>query len=38
MKKAKIKYFTLTDEMRKQEKLDWFRETKLENIPFEIIT
>ena len=38
MKKAKIYYFTLTDEQRKEEKLDWFRNTKFDKIPFELIT
>ena len=37
-KKAKIHYFTLTDEMRKEEKLQWFSENKFQNIPFEQIT
>ena len=37
IKKAKIKYFTLTDEMRKGEKLDWFRENHMQDIPFETI-
>lgn len=37
MKKAKIHYFSLTDEMRKEEKLQWFSENRLENISFEII-
>ena len=37
MKKAKIQYFTLTDEMLKGEKLDFFRETRLQDIPFETI-
>ena len=35
---AKIHYFTLTDDMRKREKLDWFREHPFERIPFETIT
>jgi len=35
--KAKIYYFTLTDEMRKREKLDWFAENKFKDIPFETI-
>ena len=35
--KAKIFYFTLTDEMRKREKLDWFSENRLKDIPFETI-
>ena len=37
-RKATIKYFTLTDEMRKEEKLDWFRKTNFEDIVFETIT
>jgi predicted helicase len=37
MAKAKIFYFTLTDEMRRKEKLDWFSENKFKNIPFEHI-
>ncbi|MFC2130738.1 type ISP restriction/modification enzyme [Bacteroidota bacterium] len=37
MKKAKIYYFTLTDEMRKEEKLAWFSEMKFNDIPFEHI-
>ncbi len=37
-KKAKIYYFSLTDEMRKEEKLDWFKNAKLNKIPFELIT
>jgi len=36
-KKARIHYFTLTDEMRKREKLEWFRDNKIENIPFQRI-
>jgi predicted helicase len=38
MSKAKIFYFTLRDEQRKQEKLDWFRNTRFQEIPFERIT
>jgi predicted helicase len=38
MSKAKIFYFTLRDEQRKQEKLDWFRNTRFQDIPFERIT
>ncbi len=37
MKKAKIYYFTLTDEMRKEEKLDWFRSHSIEQLEFEYI-
>lgn len=29
-----IQYFTLTDEMRKEEKLQWFAENNFKNIPF----
>jgi predicted helicase len=36
--KCKIFYFTLTDEMRKEEKLDWFAYNKIDKIPFEHIT
>ncbi|MCC5944157.1 MAG: hypothetical protein JJT94_04430 [Bernardetiaceae bacterium] len=36
-KKAKIYYFSLTDEMTKREKLDWFAENHIKNTPFEII-
>ncbi len=36
-KKAKIQYFALTDEMLKREKLDWFIDNKLKDIPFETI-
>ncbi|MBD1920313.1 DNA methyltransferase [Microcoleus sp. FACHB-831] len=38
MKKAKIFYFTLQDEQTKEEKLEWFANTKFENIPFGYIT
>jgi very-short-patch-repair endonuclease len=38
MKKAKIFYFSLTDEQTKDEKLQWFGDTKLGNISFENIT
>lgn len=34
-KPATIYYFSLTDEMRKEEKLAWFAENKLERVPFE---
>jgi len=33
-KKAGIHYFSLTDEMRKNEKLEWFRENRISRIPF----
>lgn len=36
-KKAKIYYFSLTDEMKKQEKLEWFQNNKIQDIPFERI-
>ncbi len=36
--KAGIHYFTLTDEMLKHEKSDWFRDNKLADIAFESIT
>jgi predicted helicase len=38
MKKAKIFYFTLQDEQTKEEKLDWFADTKFDEIPFDHIT
>lgn len=38
MTKAKIFYFSLTDEQTKDEKLQWFGDTKLGNISFENIT
>ncbi len=38
MKKAKIFYFTLQDEQTKEEKLDWFERSRLEQIPFDHIT
>jgi predicted helicase len=34
---CQIQYFTLHDEQKKEEKLEWFRDTKLQNIPFEHI-
>ena len=37
MKKCVIYYHSLTDEMPKKEKLDWFTENKIKNIPFEHI-
>lgn len=36
-KTARIHYFTVTDEMRKREKLEWFRDNKIKNIPFQRI-
>jgi len=35
---TRIFYFTLQDEQTKDEKLDWFANTKIEQIPFEQIT
>ncbi len=32
-----IQYFTLHDEQKKEEKLDWFRDSKIQDIPFEDI-
>jgi len=37
-KKAKIFYFTLQDEQRKEEKLEWLKTTPFKEIPFERIT
>jgi predicted helicase len=37
MGKAIIFYFTLTDEQTKEEKLTWFSENKLKDIPFDHI-
>lgn len=37
-KHARIQYTALLDEMRKREKLDWFRETSFQEIPFTTIT
>jgi predicted helicase len=34
---CQIQYFTLQDEQKKEEKLEWFRATKLQDIPFEHI-
>ena len=34
---ARIHYFTLQDEQRREEKLDWFRETSFRDIPFQRI-
>lgn len=36
--KAKIFYFTLPDEQTKEEKLDWFEQTRFEQIMFDHIT
>ncbi len=36
-KKAKIYYFSLTDEQTKTEKLEWFKNTKLQDIDFQRI-
>jgi predicted helicase len=38
MSKAKIYYFTLQDEQTKEDKLEWFEQTRLEQIPFEHVT
>jgi len=38
MSKAKIYYFTLQDEQTKEEKLEWFGQTRLEQISFEHVT
>lgn len=38
MKRAKIFYFTLTDEQTKLQKLDWFGSTKFAEIPFNHLT
>jgi len=38
MSKAKIFYFTLRDEQRKEEKLEWFKNTRFQDIPFQRIT
>ncbi|MDM8560596.1 hypothetical protein QUF82_17330 [Thiotrichales bacterium HSG14] len=37
-KPAKIYYFTLTDEMPREDKLNWFANTKFEDIPFNILS
>jgi len=37
-KNAGIHYITLTDEMRKREKLEWFSENKISNLPFQRIS
>ncbi|MBI5914203.1 MAG: DNA methyltransferase [Bacteroidetes bacterium] len=34
MSKAQIFYYALSDDMRRKDKLNWFRQNKLENIPF----
>ncbi|MCC5944148.1 MAG: N-6 DNA methylase [Bernardetiaceae bacterium] len=36
--KCRIDYFTLTDEMKKEDKLDWLRSAKIQNIPFKLVT
>jgi predicted helicase len=36
-KKAKIYYFSLEDEQTKTEKLEWFKNTKLQDIDFQLI-
>lgn len=36
--KSRIDYFTLKDEMRKEDKLNWLRSSKFHSIPFELIT
>ena len=38
MSKAKIYYFTLQDEQTKEEKLEWFEQTRLEQVSFEHVT
>lgn len=38
MNKAKIFYFTLQDEQTKEGKLEWFEQTRFEQIPFEHVT
>jgi predicted helicase len=38
MSKAKIYYFTLQDEQTKEDKLEWFEQTRLEKISFEHAT
>ena len=38
MKQAEIFYFTLQDEQTKEEKLEWFRQTQFEQIPFVHVT
>jgi predicted helicase len=37
MKKAEIYYFTLTDEMLREDKLDWFKNTPFQKIEFDKI-
>lgn len=32
---CRIQYFTLRDEQRKEEKLDWFRDNRLRDVPFQ---
>lgn len=38
MSKAKIFYFTFQDQQTKEEKLEWFEQTRFEKIPFDHIT
>ena len=38
MSKAKIYYFTLQGEQTKEEKLEWFEQSRFEQIPFEHVT
>ena len=38
MSKAKIYYFTLQDEQTKEAKLEWFEQSRLEQISFEPVT
>jgi predicted helicase len=38
MKRAEIYYFSLTDEMTREEKLAWFGGTRFQDIPFDRIT
>jgi predicted helicase len=37
-RKAQIFYFALPDEMRKEEKLEWFKKIRFEDVPFKRIT
>lgn len=38
MKKAKIFYFSLQDKDNKEDKIDWLKQTKFDDIPFDHIT
>ncbi|NJN61376.1 MAG: DNA methyltransferase, partial [Coleofasciculaceae cyanobacterium RL_1_1] len=38
MAKAEIFYFSLTDEMTREDKLAWFAETGFRDIPFDRVT